>query len=173
VSKHDSHFFNMFSVVLGILIAIAIGIFVFARAVGVPFEEERRRSDSMIVDDVAARTAPVGREAIAGKDNAALTFVAASADAAAAPVLALPTNAEETFKAVCTACHGAGINGAPKAGDRAAWAPRIAQGKSLLYTHAINGFTSEGGMMPAKGGRTDLPDDLVRQTVDYMIKLAQ
>jgi cytochrome c5 len=173
VSKHDSHFFNMFSVVLGILIAIAIGIFAFARSVGVPFEAARKQSDDRIVEEVAERTAPVGREAVAGRDNSALTFVVAGADAAAAPALAVPTTGEETFKVVCSACHGAGINGAPKAGDHAAWAPRIAQGKAVLYTHAINGFTSEGGVMPAKGGRTDLPDDLVKQTVDYMVKLAQ
>lgn len=173
MSKHDSHFFNMFSVVLGILIAIAIGIFVFARSVGVPFEEARKQADALTVEAVDKNTTPVGREAVAGKDNSALTFAAASTDGAAAPALAVPKTGEETFKAVCSACHGAGINGAPKAGDHAAWAPRIAQGKPVLYAHAINGFTSEGGMMPAKGGRTDLPDDLVKQTVDYMVKLAQ
>jgi cytochrome c5 len=173
VSKQDSHFFNIFSVVLGILIAIAIGIFAFARSVGLPFDEARKAEDSVIVAEVAARTAPVGREAVAGSDNSALAIVAtANAEAAAAPA-ALPKNGEETFKAVCSACHGAGLAGAPKAGDHAAWAPRIAQGKPVLYDHALKGFTSEAGAMPAKGGRSDLPDALVKEAVDYMVKLGQ
>jgi cytochrome c5 len=85
----------------------------------------------------------------------------------------IPANAQETFKAVCSACHGAGIAGAPKAGDHAAWAPRIAQGKEVLYAHAINGFQGKNGVMPAKGGRSDLPDDLVKQTVDYIVGMAK
>ena len=46
----------------------------------------------------------------------------------------------------------AGIAGAPKVGDKAAWGPRIAQGKETLYNHAIQGFTGKTGVMPAKGG---------------------
>ena len=63
--------------------------------------------------------------------------------------------------------------GAPKAGDKAAWGPRIAEGKATLYQHALNGYTGKTGIMPAKGGRTDLPDDLIKQGVDYMVSLAQ
>ena len=170
MSKQDSHFFTVFSVVLGILIAIAIGIFIFARSIGTPREEARAAEDPAMVAQVAARTAPVGRVAVAGKDNSALAFVAHTE---AAPAAALPKTGEETFKAVCSACHGAGIGGAPKAGDHSAWAPRIAQGKAMLYDHAIKGLTGEAGVMPAKGGHPELPDALVKETVDYMVKLAQ
>ena len=62
---------------------------------------------------------------------------------------------------------------APKAGDKAAWGPRIAKGNATLYDHAMHGFTGSAGMMPAKGGRTDAPDDLVKQAVDYMVGLAK
>jgi cytochrome c5 len=76
-----------------------------------------------------------------------------------------------TYAAVCAACHTAGIAGAPKTGDKAAWAPRLAQGKDTLYQHAIQGYNGKAGVMPAKGGRADLTDELVQQAVDYMTSL--
>ena len=50
-------------------------------------------------------------------------------------------------------------------------APRIAQGKDTLYKHAIEGFNGKTGVMPAKGGRADWPDDLIKQAVDHMVEL--
>ena len=94
---------------------------------------------------------------------------AAGAAAPAGP----PKNGQELFEQTCSACHGQGIAGAPKAGDKAAWGPRIAEGKATLYQHALNGFQGKTGVMPPKGGRTDAPDDLVKQAVDYMVKMAQ
>jgi cytochrome c5 len=70
-----------------------------------------------------------------------------------------------TYKQACQACHMTGAAGSPKLGDKAAWEPRIAQGKDALYANAINGK----GTMPAKGGRADLSDDAVKAAVDYMI----
>ena len=87
--------------------------------------------------------------------------------------MAVPKSGKELFETVCTSCHGTGLAGAPKAGDKAAWTARIAEGKPALYQHALNGFSGKGGVMPAKGGRTDLPDDLVKQGVDYLVSLAQ
>lgn len=172
MSKHDSQFFNVFSIVIGGLVALALVLIAIARSIGGPFEEARALSDSVLRQQVAERTAPMGQVAIAGKDNSALASVAAN-QGAAAPAAALPANGEETYKTVCSTCHTPGIAGAPKSGDKAAWAPRIAQGTAMLYDHAIKGFQGKGGVMPAKGGRTDLPDDLVRETVDYMVKLNQ
>ncbi len=60
--------------------------------------------------------------------------------------------------------------GAPKFGDKAAWAPHIAKGMDVLHMHAIEGFTGTNGMMPPKGGRVDLPDEVVRAGVDYMVE---
>jgi cytochrome c5 len=77
----------------------------------------------------------------------------------------------EVYENVCKACHGAGIAGAPKSGDKAAWGPRVAKGKATLYEHAVKGFTGTAGIMPAKGGRTDLSDDLIHQAVDHLIGL--
>ena len=63
------------------------------------------------------------------------------------------------------ACHGAGVAGAPKFGDKAAWAPRIKLGMAALYQVAIAGK----GVMPPKGGNTSLSDDAVKAAVDYMV----
>jgi hypothetical protein len=54
-------------------------------------------------------------------------------------------------------------------GDKAAWAPRIAQGMDTLYTHALKGFMGNGGYMPPKGGRIDLSDQSVVNAVNYIV----
>lgn len=78
-------------------------------------------------------------------------------------------NGQQTYQQACAACHAAGVAGAPKTGDKAAWKDRIAQGNDTLYTHAIKGFQGKAGFMPAKGGRADLADDVVKAAVDYMV----
>ena len=107
--------------------------------------------------------APFAHVAIAGQDNTALPV---AAHAAMRRQRRFPTTGEQAFKQVCSACHGLGINGAPKIGDHAAWGPRIAQGKDALYEDAIAGK----GNMPARGG-TNWPDATIRIAVDYMISL--
>ncbi|WP_096361831.1 c-type cytochrome [Sulfuricaulis limicola] len=76
---------------------------------------------------------------------------------------------EATYKQTCFACHAAGVAGAPKLGDKAAWAPRIAQGMDTLHMHSLKGFQGKAGMMPAKGGNTTLSDADVMAAVDYMV----
>jgi cytochrome c5 len=58
-------------------------------------------------------------------------------------------------------------------GDKAAWGPRIAQGKDTLYKHALQGLQGKTGIMPPKGGRVDLPDDVIKMGVDYMVEHSQ
>jgi cytochrome c5 len=172
VSKQDSQFINHFSLVLGVLVAIAILLIALARAVAAQTQKVEIYDDPAYVASVQATTAPFSQEAIAGQDNSALA-IKAPAGAGPSVAMAVPKTGKELFETVCTSCHGAGIAGAPKAGDKSAWAPRIAEGKATLYQHALNGFTGKSGVMPPKGGRTDLPDDLVKQGVDYMVSLAQ
>jgi len=76
---------------------------------------------------------------------------------------------QKTYQSACFACHGTGAAGAPKTGDKAAWAPRIKTGNATLYDHAIKGYKGAKGVMPAKGGRMDLSDDAVKAAVDYMV----
>ncbi|MCU0757998.1 MAG: c-type cytochrome [Steroidobacteraceae bacterium] len=175
MSKQDSQFFNVFSVVIGLLVAAALILMAFARAVGANTQVQHVRSDPEYVAGVAERVKPFARVAVAGQDNSALVIdpPTGSADTGAGALAALPDDGQGVYEAVCTACHGAGIGGAPKADDRAAWAPRLAQGTATLYKHAIEGYTGKAGVMPAKGGRTDASDAQIQAAVDYMVSLAK
>jgi cytochrome c5 len=97
----------------------------------------------------------------------------AAAAPAAPPAATAKPDGKKIFEANCAACHGAGIAGAPKFGDKALWAPRIAQGVSVLYTHAIGGFQGKSGAMPPKGGNLALPDADIKAAVDYMVAAAK
>ncbi len=108
-------------------------------------------SEGTTVEATDARIAPVARFEIVDA-NAPRTL----------------KSGEDVFKAVCTTCHGAGIAGAPKFGDAAAWAPRIAEGAPTLYDHAIKGYQGKNGVMPPKGGNSDLDDLEVERAVVYM-----
>ena len=129
----------------------------------------------------AAAAAPVAGDAATATAGAPVAAVPA-ATAAAAPVTAAPAAAaapaagpavasadtgKKAYETACIACHDAGIAGAPKFGDKAAWSTRIGQGASVLYDHAIKGFQGKAGYMPPKGGST-LPDADVKAAVDYM-----
>ncbi len=105
-------------------------------------------------------TAPV-----AAATPAAPTTTAAAAPAAAA---AKP-DGKKIYDTTCTACHAAGLVGAPKFGDKAAWAPRLAQGTAALYNSALKGK----GAMPPKGGNNALADDDVKAAVDYLTAAAK
>jgi cytochrome c5 len=170
VSKQDSQFFNIFSLVLGILIVISILLFALARSVGKNTQSVHVLSDPKYLAEVEDNLTS-GRVAVAGRDNSALAI--APVAGAVVATLAIPTDGPGVYEQVCGACHLNGIGGAPKSDDRAAWAPRIAQGNETLYKHAIEGYTGKNGVMPAKGGRTDLSDDLVKAAVDYMVTKAR
>jgi len=122
---------------------------------------------------VAARIAPAARVAVAGKDNAALN---ASDKTPAAPLPAAPAavlTGEQVYNTTCIACHAAGVAGAPKFGDKGAWAPRLGQGLAVLHRHALEGFQGKAGVMPPKGGRVDLADQSIVNAVDYMANAAK
>lgn len=88
--------------------------------------------------------------------------------APSAPVVAENELGKKMFNKTCSMCHAAGVGGAPKPGDKADWAPRIAQGKDTLYKHAMEGFNGNKGAMPARGGAPSMTDDEVKAAVDYM-----
>ena len=83
----------------------------------------------------------------------------------------LAASADDTYKSACSACHDAGVAGAPKVGDKAAWAPRIKQGKDAMYASAIKG--KPGTAMVAKGGFANLSDADVKAVVDMMMAKAK
>lgn len=111
---------------------------------------------------IAERIKPVGEVCVEG--DASCASASASAGGAQAA-----RSGEEIYNTACTACHATGAAGAPKLGDSAAWADRIAKGKETLYDHSINGFNG----MPAKGLCMDCSDDELKATVDYMVENSQ
>ncbi len=88
-------------------------------------------------------------------------FELVKAEAAAASG---PRDGATIYNSVCGACHNTGAAGAPKLDDKAAWAPRLAQGKDGLIKSVTNGK----GAMPPKGGAT-LSDDEIKGVVDYVL----
>ena len=76
---------------------------------------------------------------------------------------------KSVFDTTCSVCHGPGIAGAPKAGDKAAWAPRLKQGVAALHEVALKGK----GAMPPKGGNNALSESDVKAAVDYMLSLVK
>jgi cytochrome c5 len=127
---------------------------------------------------VAVAAAPVAAQSIAPIAAAVAAPVAVAATPVATSVATPATDSakpdgKKIFESTCTVCHGAGIAGAPKFGDKAAWAPRIAQGINVLYTHAIAGLQTKAGVMPPKGGNLALSDPEVKAAVDYMVAAAK
>ncbi|KII78685.1 c-type cytochrome [Vibrio renipiscarius] len=102
-------------------------------------------------DAIAERIKPVGNIYLAGSE----------------PIAAEPTGPRDgatVYGTFCIACHATGVSGAPKIGDAADWAPRIAQGEAVLNDHAINGFNA----MPAKGACMDCSDDEIIAAIKHM-----
>ena len=126
----------------------------------------------------AVPAAPTQTAAASGNTAAPIAAANASPAPAAPAAPATPTTAAAAHPAIdgkkiyeggCVVCHGAGIAGAPKFGDKAAWAPRIKTGMDALYASSINGK----GAMPAKGGNPALTDDQMKAAVDYMVSAAK
>ncbi|MDF3831790.1 c-type cytochrome [Cupriavidus basilensis] len=115
------------------------------------------------------------KDAASAQAEAAAPTPAQSVGLTAASPPATPENTlgKSTFGKVCSMCHVPGVAGAPKVGDKADWGPRMAQGNETLYKHALEGFSGNTGMMPARGGSTSLADDAVKAAVDYMTAQAR
>jgi len=87
-----------------------------------------------------------------------------------AMVMAVPTitnaqSGEATYKQVCASCHNAGVLNAPKVGDKAKWAPLIAEGQVVLTAHGYVGVRG----MPAKGGSPNLSVEGFADSLVYMV----
>jgi len=83
-------------------------------------------------------------------------------------VVEQPTEGQAVYQHACSVCHAAGVGEAPIPGDSAAWSARLALGRDALIESALNGK----GIMPAKGGQSQLSDAAVTSAVDYIISLS-
>ena len=167
----DQKFFDMYSLVIGLLAIAALGIFILASNISDRTQEVYKREGTEYQATIASRIRPVGEVYMPGEEGQAAAPTATTV-AEPAPVAAA-LSGPQVYNTACLACHGAGIGGAPVFGDAAAWAPRIAQGIDVLKNHAINGFQGSAGFMPAKGGRVDLSDEEIASAVEYMVSESQ
>ncbi|MEO6985672.1 MAG: c-type cytochrome [Paralcaligenes sp.] len=112
---------------------------------------------------------------VASTASVAADVASASASASVQPTHSVETTAmlnhdgEKLYKSACFVCHGTGAANAPKLGDKAAWAPRIAQGMETVMDIAIKGK----GAMPPRGGASKADDATLRAAVEYMVKAGQ
>lgn len=167
--SRDQKFFDMYSLVIGVLAAFALAIFVLAMKMSDLTQGVYTRDTAEFQAAVQERIQPVGQVYLPGEEQAAAAPTVATLPEPA-PVATAMTG-PQVYNAACNACHGNGVGGAPITGDVAAWAPRIAQGIDVLNDHAINGFDGDAVTpMLAKGGRADLSDQEVIDAVAYMVE---
>lgn len=150
-------------------VEVARAVVFMANKSGASFKEPAAPAPAAAPAATATAAAPAAAEASPPAAPAVAAPAApASAAPAAAPAVASADAGKAVFNTACIACHGAGIAGAPKLGDKAAWTARLAQGNPVLYEHAIKGFQGKTGFMPPKGGAA-VSDGEVKAAVDYMV----
>jgi cytochrome c5 len=112
------------------------------------------------------KTDPAGKttEAVAERIKPVAQLTVSSGEAAGGAA----KTGEEVYQSVCTACHSAGVAGAPKFGDATAWGKLVAQGQKKLVGDATKGIRG----MPPKGGNPDLSDYEFERAVVYMANKA-
>lgn len=165
--NRDQKFFDMYSLVIGVLAFIALLIYVGVTKLSDLTQGIYTTDTAEYQAAVESRIRPVGRVYLPGEEaNAGAPRVA---EAPRAQPVATVLSGPQVYNEACNVCHGSGVGGAPMLTDKAAWTTRIAQGNATLYQHAIEGFAGTAGYMPPKGARMDLSDDAVRSAVDYMI----
>jgi cytochrome c5 len=184
-----------FTMVMSVLVLIAIAIFLISKLVSTLTVQPQDSSQRLNM--IEERIKPVYRVVVAATSAEATAVPATPAVPAAAPkaeavpaekpasapaqaalanpaAASIPANVDlahgkQLFNTVCAACHQTGVAGAPKLGDKAAWAPRIAQGFDTLVEHALKGYKA----MPPKGGAVNLPDQEIISAVGYVVSEGQ
>jgi cytochrome c5 len=133
-------------------------------------------SPALNADEVSARIRPVGEvntgAPIPPAPAREVARVEPARPAASTPAPQPAESArtgEQVFGSACRTCHGAGVAGAPKLGDRAAWAPRLQKGMDVLVQNAIKGFRGSSGVMPPRGTCGSCSDAEIRSAVEYMV----
>jgi cytochrome c5 len=185
LKEEDTNFIRTLIAVLAALAVFSVVLLFVARAIG---EMDPVPGGAA---EAAERIAPVGEVKVAAAEQDTVAAPPAESQTQDAPSVQPSPGSEAVAEATepaaaagadkgkavydsaCVICHAAGVAGAPKVGDKAAWVPRIAQGTDTVVKHAIEGLQGSSGMMPPKGGRTDLSDEDVKAAVLYMIDLSQ
>jgi cytochrome c5 len=159
--SHDKQFFTTFFSIMGGLAVFAVILIMIA--INLTSEVSDYKPEEIVIENIK----PVGEVYIAGESEpevAAVPEVTADAGAAAGPL-----SGEQVYTSYCMACHGTGAAGAPKTGDAAAWAPRIAAGMESMLANATNGLKA----MPPKGLCMACSDAELQGAVEYMVSSSQ
>ena len=177
VHEHSSPIKTPKQLIIVVVLAFAIPIALIAMLASLATggaEVASKDNPALSTEAVAKRLKPVGQVEV----DASQPKPAAAAPAVAAAPVAIPAAApaaaakggeagkgKPVYDATCHVCHTAGVAGAPKLGDKAAWAPRLKQGMEALYTSSLKGKNA----MPPKGGNLSLADADVKAAVDFMV----
>lgn len=169
ISKSDQNFLRQFSMVIFFLVLVALVLIVLAWHI---YSNAPRDHVSGAEQVTRERIEPVAGVYAGNTGRAAMQAAQEAAAKAAAAQVAYggTTDGKTIYGKLCHSCHTAGVAGAPKLGNKADWAPRIAQGINTLIQHAENGYTGPDGYhMPARGGNPSLSDKQVAATVKWMV----
>lgn len=173
MNDSDRSFLQQFAKLIGGLLVLTVVLILAALAI---YDREPKETDPNAQAQVDARIAPAGAVYAGNTGRAAMQAAADAAAKAAAAQVAYggTTDGKTIFDHLCTSCHTAGIAGAPKLGDKAMWAPRIAEGLDTLIKHATEGYHGpDGNFMPPKGGNPALTDEQVKAAVTWIVGQAK
>ena len=152
----DREFLKYFAGIIGALAALTVVLIISANIIGAKPKTQKAAVNGQ---QIAERIKPVGEVTLAS-GNPVVNALIPAAHAAA--------DGKSVYEKSCKLCHDAGVAGAPKMGDKAAWAPRLKPGMDAVYANTLKGK----GAMPPKGTYTG-PDADVKAAVDYMVKASQ
>ena len=159
--SHDKEFFTTFFAIMGGLAIFAVVLVILATYLTSDVSDFK--SEEFVIENIK----PVGEVYVAGESEPPVAPEAAAvADAGDA---AGPQSGEQVYNKHCLACHGTGAAGAPKIGDAAAWAPRIAAGMDSMMANATKGLNA----MPPKGLCMACSDEELQGAIDYMVSNSQ
>lgn len=184
MSEHDSNEHSSFiktpkQLIAVIVLAFVVPIGIISVLASLAMHGVAPVPGAAAEEAVAKRLKPVGEVVVSNEPappEAAAPAVVVAAAAPGAPAGA-PTaggagdaaKGKSVHDSACMACHATGAAGAPKTGDKAAWAPRLKQGMPALYEAAVKGK----GAMPPKGGNMALSDADVKAAVDFLASQAK
>ena len=166
--NYDLEFLKKFSMVIGFLGLLTLGLIVGAYFLGKSLPPEISPNTAKKTE---ARIAPTGAVYAGATGAAAQAAAQAAALAAASSKQAYGGTLDGgvIYQNLCGACHTSGVGNAPTL-TAAGMGARASKGTETLYKHAIEGFTGpDGGVMPPRGGNPGLTDEQIHATVDWML----
>lgn len=166
--NYDLEFLKHFSMVIGFLALVTLGLIIGAHFLNGVIPPEVSPTAKKQLE---TRIAPVGAvyAGATGASQQAAAQAAALAAASSQVAYGGTTDGKAIYDQLCTACHTSGVGKAPTL-TAAGFGARASKGVDTLYKHAIEGFTGpDGGIMPPKGGNPALSEEQIHATVDWML----